>query len=58
MVETDIEFQHFEHLTAYCIAICKECRHGVLPSYIKSYLQRTHKVKQKQAKEIAERVRS
>jgi hypothetical protein len=30
----------------------------VLPSYIKSYLQRAHKVKQKQAKEIAERVRS
>jgi hypothetical protein len=30
----------------------------VLPSYIKSYLQQAHKVKQKQAKDIAERVRS
>jgi hypothetical protein len=30
MAEADIEFQHFEHLAAYSIAICKECRHGVL----------------------------
>ncbi|KAF2870436.1 hypothetical protein BDV95DRAFT_496593, partial [Massariosphaeria phaeospora] len=49
---------HFKHLAKYCIAVCKECRHSVLPSYIKSYLQRAHKVKQKQAKEIAKRVRS
>jgi hypothetical protein len=58
MAETDIEFQHFEHLAEYCIAICKECRHGVLPSHIKSHLQRAHKVKQKHAEDIAERVRS
>jgi superfamily II DNA helicase RecQ len=58
MAETDIEFQHFGHLAEYCIAVCKECRHGVLPSHIKSHLQRAHKVKQKQAEEIAERVRS
>jgi hypothetical protein len=45
MAETDIKFQHFEHLAAYSIAVCKECRHGVLPSYIKSYLQHAHKVK-------------
>ena len=58
MAETDIEFQHFQHLAAYSVAICKECRHGVLPSHIKSHLQRAHKVNQKQAEDIAERVRS
>jgi hypothetical protein len=58
MAETDIEFQHFKHLAEYCIAVCKECRHGVLPSHIKSHLQRVHKVKQKRAENIAERVRS
>jgi hypothetical protein len=58
MAETDIELQHFEHLAAYSIAVCKECRHGVLPSHIKSHLQHAHKVKQKQAEDIAERVRS
>jgi hypothetical protein len=31
MAETDIEFQHFQHLAAYSVAICKECRHGVTP---------------------------
>jgi hypothetical protein len=34
MAETGIVFQYFEHLAAYSIAICKECRHGVLPSDI------------------------
>jgi hypothetical protein len=58
MVETDVELQHFEHLAEYSIAICKECRHGVLPSHMKSHLQRAHKVKHKQAEDIAERVRS
>ncbi|KAF2827743.1 hypothetical protein CC86DRAFT_444934 [Ophiobolus disseminans] len=58
MAEGGIELQHFEHLAEYSIAICKECRHGVLPSHIKSHLQRAHKVKQKQAEEIAERVGS
>ena len=58
IAETDIDFQHFEHLAEYSIAICKECRHGVLPSYIKSHLQRMHRVKHKQAEEIAERVGS
>jgi hypothetical protein len=58
MAETNIELQHFEHLAAYAIAVCKECRHGVLPSHIRSHLQRAHKVKQKQAEDIAERVRS
>ncbi|KAF2870920.1 hypothetical protein BDV95DRAFT_495638 [Massariosphaeria phaeospora] len=58
MAETDVELQYFEHLAAYSIAICKECRHSVLPRHIKSHLQRAHKVKQKQAKDIAKRVRS
>ncbi|KAF2023099.1 hypothetical protein EK21DRAFT_20390, partial [Setomelanomma holmii] len=58
MAETNIEFQHFKHLAEYLIAICKECRHGVLPSHIKSHLQRVHKVKHKQAEDIAKRVGS
>jgi hypothetical protein len=58
MAETNAEFQHFEHLAEYSIAICKDCRHGVLPSHMKSHLQRAHKVKQKQAEDIAERVGS
>jgi hypothetical protein len=58
MAEAALEFQHFEYLAEYSIAICKECRHGVLPSHIKSHLQYAHKVKQKQAEDIAERVRS
>jgi hypothetical protein len=58
MAETDIELQHFKHLAEYSVAICKECRHGMLPSHMKSYLQYTHKVKHKQAEDIAERVHS
>jgi hypothetical protein len=58
IAEKDIEFQHFKHPVEYCIAVCKECRHSVLHSYIKSHLQRAHKVKQRQAEEIAEQVRS
>jgi hypothetical protein len=58
MAEADIEFQSFEHPAEYSIAIGKECRHGVLPSHIQSHLQRAHKIKQKQAEDIAERVRS
>jgi hypothetical protein len=58
MAEADIKFQYFEHLAEYSIAICKECRHGVLPSHIKSHLQRVHKVKYKRAEDMAARVRS
>ena len=36
--------------------MCKECRHGVLPSQIKNHVQRAHPAKRKQAKEIAEDV--
>jgi hypothetical protein len=58
MAEADILFQYFEHLAEYSIAICKECRHGVLPSHIQSHLQRAHKIQQKQAEDIAQRVHS
>ncbi|KAF2824584.1 hypothetical protein CC86DRAFT_258254, partial [Ophiobolus disseminans] len=57
MAETSIESRYFEHLAEYSIAICKKCRHGVLPSHIKRHVQRAHKVKRKQAEEIAEGVR-
>jgi hypothetical protein len=36
----------------------QECRHGVLSSHIKSHLRRVHRIKHKQAEEIAESVRS
>jgi hypothetical protein len=58
MAEIDFDFQHFEHLAEYFIAICTECKHDMLPSHNQSHLQRAHKIKQKQAEDIAERVRS
>jgi hypothetical protein len=58
IVETDVKLQHFEHLAVYSIAVCKEYRYSVLPSYVKSYLQRMHRVKDRQANIIVERVRS
>jgi hypothetical protein len=58
MEEAGIEFRHFEPLAEYSIAICKNCRHGVLPDYTKSHLQRAHSVKDRQADAIAESVRS
>jgi hypothetical protein len=57
MADTDIKFQHLEHLAAYSIAICKECRHSVLPGHIKCHLLRTHRLKDRQADPIAEGVR-
>ena len=38
--------------------MCKECRHGVLPSQVKSHLQQAHTVKRKQAKIIADKISS
>jgi hypothetical protein len=32
MTESSVAGEYFEHLVAYALAICKECRHGVLPS--------------------------
>jgi hypothetical protein len=50
--------QHFEHLVEYTLAMCRECRHGVLPSQIKSHVQRSHHVKHKEAELIADEVRN
>lgn len=50
--------QHFEHLVEYALAVCKECGHGVLPSQVKSHVQRAHLAKCKQAKLIADEVSS
>lgn len=58
MAESSIAGGCFEHLVEYALAVCKECRHGVLPSQIKNHVQRTHPVKRKQAKAIAEEVGS
>jgi hypothetical protein len=41
--------EYFEHLVEYALAVCKKCQHSVLPSQIKSYLQRTYRVSRKQA---------
>jgi hypothetical protein len=40
MAEESIELRYFEHLVEYAVAVGKECRHGILPSYLESYLQR------------------
>jgi hypothetical protein len=58
MTASSVAGEFFEHLAAYALAICKECRHGVLPSQIKSHLQRTHHVNHKQAKLVADGVSS
>ncbi|KAG9375898.1 hypothetical protein A1F94_013642, partial [Pyrenophora tritici-repentis] len=54
MAESTVGGQHFEHLVEYALAVCRECQHGVLPSHIKSHVQRAHPAKRKQAKAIAE----
>jgi hypothetical protein len=58
MAESGIASKHFEHLDGYALAVCKECRHGVLPSQIKSHVQRSHQTKRKEAELIADEVRS
>jgi hypothetical protein len=58
MAEASIEFQYFEHLVEYSIAVCRECKHGVLPNHIESHLQRVHRIKHSQAHSITERVHS
>jgi hypothetical protein len=32
MTESSVAGEYFKHLVAYALAVCKECRHGVLPS--------------------------
>jgi hypothetical protein len=58
MTENSVAGEYFKYLVAYALAVCKECRHGVLPSQVKSHLQRAHRVSQKQAESIAEDVAS
>jgi hypothetical protein len=58
MTESSVTDKYFEHLVAYALAVCKECRHGVLPSQIKSHLQRAHRVKGQQAEIVADEVSS
>jgi hypothetical protein len=53
-----MECEYFEHVAEYQIAVCKKCRHGVLPSQILGHLQRVHRVELQQAEVIAERVGS
>ena len=57
MTEDSVAGKYFKHLVEYALAICKECRHGVLPSQVKSHLQR-HRVSRKQAELAAEDVSS
>jgi hypothetical protein len=56
MLEASIECEYFEHVAEYQIAVCKKCRHAVIPSHIRSHLRRVHKAKLRQAEEIAEKV--
>ena len=58
MAESSVAGECFDHLAEYALAVCKKCRHGVLPSQIKSHLQRAHRVRHKQAKSIADEVSS
>jgi uncharacterized C2H2 Zn-finger protein len=58
MTEGNIIDDLFDHLIEYRLAICKECQHGVLPSQIKSHLQRAHRMGRKQAESVAEEVGS
>lgn len=57
MTDDSVAGAYFEHLVEYALAICRECRHGVLPSQVKSHLQR-HRVSRKQAELAAEDVSS
>ncbi|KAK7178346.1 hypothetical protein PSPO01_15608 [Paraphaeosphaeria sporulosa] len=56
MTERSAAGKYFEHLPEYSLAICRECRHGVLPSQVPHHLQRHHRVPRKEADSIAEEV--
>jgi hypothetical protein len=58
IAESSIAGRCFKYLVEYALAVCKECRHSILPSQIKNYMQHTYSIKQKQAKTIAEEVSS
>jgi hypothetical protein len=58
MTEHSVAGAYFEHLVEYALAVCRQCRHGILPNQVKSHLQRAHRVKRKQAEGVAEEVSS
>ena len=58
MAKSSVAGECFDYLVKYALAVCKKCRHSVLPSQIKSHLQRAHRVRYKQAKLIADKVSS
>jgi hypothetical protein len=58
MTESSAASDYFEHSVEYALAVCKECRHGVLPSQVKNHLQRAHRVNSKQAELVADKVSS
>ena len=58
MGESSAASKFFEHLPEYSLAICRECRYGVLPSHIPNHLQCHYRVTYKQAESIGEEVSS
>ncbi len=58
MADSTVADVYFKHLVEYALLVCRECRHGVLPSQVKSHLQRAHRVKRKQAEVVADEVSS
>ena len=49
---------YFDHLQEYSLAVCKECRHGVLPSHIAGHLMKAHRLLSKDAQLVAEEIES
>jgi uncharacterized C2H2 Zn-finger protein len=48
---------YFEHVMEYRVAVCRECRYGVLPNHIERHLQHVHKVEHKEAERVAKAAR-
>ncbi|KAL5400979.1 hypothetical protein PMIN03_011921 [Paraphaeosphaeria minitans] len=59
MTESSAASQYFEHLPAYSLAICRECRYGVLPSHARRHLQSVYQgIQGRQAQSIADELES
>jgi uncharacterized C2H2 Zn-finger protein len=58
MTKNSVAGEYFEHLAEYALAVCRKCRHGILPSQVKSHLQHAHRAKRKEAEGVAEEVSS
>ena len=50
--------KHFQHLVAFRLATCRECRHGVWPDQIEGHMQRKHRASRKVAEEVGKGVRT